>query len=129
MTGDPSSGGELVAVLAALANPIRWRIIGAHGRDYVSHLAREVVPEEVQALKSPPGRHHRRRWADRRDVPAARPGGRAHHLRAPGGIYVHPVVLGDGKALFPASAQQLPLRLIETRSFGNGVVLLRYAVG
>lgn len=55
MTGDPSSGDELVAVLAALANPIRWRIIGAHGRDYVSHLAREVVPEEVQALKSPPG--------------------------------------------------------------------------
>ncbi len=39
MTGD-----ELVEVLAALANPIRVRIMArlAGGRDYVSHLAREI---------------------------------------------------------------------------------------
>ena len=38
MTGD-----ELVLALAALANPIRLRIVAqlAQGRDYVSHLARE----------------------------------------------------------------------------------------
>jgi DNA-binding transcriptional ArsR family regulator len=39
MTGD-----ELVEVLAALANPIRLRIVGrlAGGRQYVSQLAREI---------------------------------------------------------------------------------------
>jgi DNA-binding transcriptional ArsR family regulator len=44
MTGRPPSGDDLVAMLAALANPIRLRIIArlARGRDYVSHLAREI---------------------------------------------------------------------------------------
>lgn len=38
------TGDELVEVLAALANPIRLRIVAtlAAGRDYVSHLAREI---------------------------------------------------------------------------------------
>ena len=38
------SGDELVEVLAALANPLRLRIVAtlARGRDYVSHLAREI---------------------------------------------------------------------------------------
>ena len=38
------SGDQLVEMLAALANPIRLRILAtlAGGRDYVSHLAREI---------------------------------------------------------------------------------------
>jgi ArsR family transcriptional regulator len=38
------TGDHLVAMLAALANPIRMRIVAnlAGGRDYVSHLAREI---------------------------------------------------------------------------------------
>src|ERR671937_2935458 len=38
------TGDELVVMLAALANPLRLRIIAklAGGRDYVSHLAREI---------------------------------------------------------------------------------------
>lgn len=38
------TGDELVEMLAALANPIRLRILAklAGGRDYVSHLAREI---------------------------------------------------------------------------------------
>src|SRR5690348_16071286 len=38
------SGDELVEMLAALANPLRLRIMAvlADGRDYVSHLAREI---------------------------------------------------------------------------------------
>src|SRR5919109_5158085 len=38
------SGDELVEMLAALANPIRLRIVAklTEGRDYVSHLAREI---------------------------------------------------------------------------------------
>jgi ArsR family transcriptional regulator len=44
MTADQPTGDHLVDVLAALANPIRVRILGtlAGGRDYVSHLAREI---------------------------------------------------------------------------------------
>jgi DNA-binding transcriptional ArsR family regulator len=38
------TGDELVEMLAALANPLRLRIVArlASGRDYVSHLAREI---------------------------------------------------------------------------------------
>src|SRR5215471_3218448 len=38
------SGDELVEMLAALANPLRLRIVAtlAGGRDYVSHLARAI---------------------------------------------------------------------------------------
>src|SRR5919106_6865685 len=44
MTGARPTGDDLVAMLAALANPIRVRIVAklAGGRDYVSHLAREI---------------------------------------------------------------------------------------
>jgi dihydrofolate reductase len=41
-------------------------------------------------------------------------------------LYVHPVVIGQGKPLFPASDTRINLQLAETRTFGNGVVLLRY---
>ena len=44
MTADRPSGDHLVEMLAALANPIRLRILATltGGRDYVSHLAREI---------------------------------------------------------------------------------------
>lgn len=44
MTDMQQSGDRLVEVFAALANPIRVRILAklTEGRDYVSHLAREL---------------------------------------------------------------------------------------
>src|SRR5258706_8509214 len=38
------TGDQLVEMLAALANPLRLRVVAtlAGGRDYVSHLAREI---------------------------------------------------------------------------------------
>ena len=44
MTVAPPSGDALVEMLAALASPLRLRIVAtlAGGRDYVSHLAREI---------------------------------------------------------------------------------------
>jgi len=44
MTHQRPTGDELVEMLAALSNPLRVRIIAtlAGGRDYVSHLAREI---------------------------------------------------------------------------------------
>lgn len=41
-------------------------------------------------------------------------------------IYVHPIQIGEGNHLFPPSKVKVLLRLTETRTFGNGVVLLRY---
>lgn len=41
-------------------------------------------------------------------------------------IYVHPVLIGRGKPLFQPTDTTAQLRLAESRSFGNGVVLLRY---
>ncbi|HYW27416.1 MAG TPA: winged helix-turn-helix domain-containing protein [Terriglobales bacterium] len=42
--GIPPTGDELIEMLAALANPLRVRIVAqlTGGRDYVSHLAREI---------------------------------------------------------------------------------------
>jgi DNA-binding transcriptional ArsR family regulator len=44
MTQTRPTGDELVEIFAALANPLRLRIVArlAGGRDYVSHLAREI---------------------------------------------------------------------------------------
>jgi ArsR family transcriptional regulator len=44
MTHAHPTGDELVEMLAALSNPLRVRVIAtlAGGRDYVSHLAREI---------------------------------------------------------------------------------------
>jgi dihydrofolate reductase len=42
-------------------------------------------------------------------------------------LYVNPIVLGGGEPMFRASEPGSELRLLQTRAFGNGVVLLRYA--
>ena len=43
-------------------------------------------------------------------------------------LYVNPVVVGRGRRLFETADEPTDLELVETRRFGNGVVLLRYAV-
>lgn len=41
-------------------------------------------------------------------------------------ILVNPVALGQGKSMFAGVRERVNLRLIDTRVFGNGNVLLRY---
>ena len=41
-------------------------------------------------------------------------------------LYVHPMVIGRGTPMLRPSDAKVPLRLIETHNFGNGVVMLRY---
>jgi dihydrofolate reductase len=41
-------------------------------------------------------------------------------------LYVHPVILGGGKPMFHQLHDKINLKLVETRTFGSGVVLLRY---
>jgi dihydrofolate reductase len=42
-------------------------------------------------------------------------------------IQVYPVVLGAGDRLFGETRHKIPLRLVESRPFGGGVVGLTYA--
>lgn len=41
-------------------------------------------------------------------------------------LYVHPLLIGRGTPMLRPSDAKLPLLLIETHTFGNGVVMLRY---
>jgi dihydrofolate reductase len=41
-------------------------------------------------------------------------------------LYLHPVVLGGGKPMFRPLCHKINLQFVETRTFGRGVVLLRY---
>jgi len=84
-------------------------------------IAREVVPEEIQALKAQPG-------GDMVLGGANLAAAFLHHgLIDEYRIYVHPVIIGRGRPMFQPSDARINLRLAETRTFGNGVVLLRYA--
>jgi dihydrofolate reductase len=42
-------------------------------------------------------------------------------------MYIHPVILGNGKRIFPSLDNTISLKLIEARRFSSGVVLLRLA--
>jgi dihydrofolate reductase len=42
-------------------------------------------------------------------------------------LYVHPILLGSGKPMFPALHVPIHLKLVETQTFPSGVILLRYA--
>jgi dihydrofolate reductase len=89
--------------------------------DWNTTIVRDVVPEEVFELKAQPGGDLVLSGAD---IAATF---MRHDLIDEYWLYVHPVVIGQGKSLFPASDAKIDLRLAETRTFGNGVVLLRYS--
>src|SRR4051812_28823990 len=44
-------------------------------------------------------------------------------------LFVNPVVLGAGTPFFPNADAKIDLELAETRTFGSGVVYLRYRAG
>lgn len=91
--------------------------------DWNTTIVRDVVPEEVALLKERAGGDLGLSGADL--VAAFLRHGLVDEFR----VYVHPVIVGSGKPLFPRTEASTPttLRLTETRRFGNGVVLLRYA--
>jgi dihydrofolate reductase len=88
--------------------------------DWNTTVVHDVVAEEVMELKAHPGGDLVIGGAD---VAAAF---MRHDLIDEYRLYVHPIVIGQGKSLFQASDLRVNLRLAETRTFGNGVVLLRY---
>jgi dihydrofolate reductase len=84
-----------------------------------SRLVRDVIPEEITNLKAEPGK----------DMDLGGPTIASSFMRL--GLidefrpFVHPVVLGGGTPFPPALDNSINLRLVETRTFGSGVVYLR----
>jgi dihydrofolate reductase len=105
-----------------------WRgmpkIVYSRSRDYTDGnptVLREVVPEQVTELKAQEGGDLALVGAD---IAASF---MRHDLIDEYRLFVHPVVIGQGKRMFQSPEAKIDLRLAETRTFGNGVVLLRYA--
>ncbi|MFH8737401.1 MULTISPECIES: dihydrofolate reductase family protein [unclassified Streptomyces] len=92
----------------------------AENTDWNTTIVRDVVVEDILALKAQPGG----------DMSLGGAGLAATFMELDlvdeFRVYVHPVLIGGGKPLFPAAGRAVALRLMETRTFGNGVVMLRY---
>lgn len=88
--------------------------------DWNTTIHREVVAEDIRQLKAQPGGDLMLGGADLAET------FRRLDLIDEYRIYVHPVVLGRGHAFLHPADAQLNLQLVDTRAFGNGVVLLRY---
>ena len=118
---DPSSTGP-VAEFARIWRDMPKIVYSStlERADWNTTIVRDVVADEVLELKAQPGGDLVVGGADlattfmRLDL--------IDEYR----LYVHPVVIGRGKHLFPASNTRISLQLAETRTFGSGVVLLRY---
>jgi dihydrofolate reductase len=87
-------------------------------------VLRGPLREEIQALKSAKGKDIVTTGSITlvRDLIAA---GLVDEYR----LFVYPVVLGHGRRLFARATGVPRLRLVETRPFRSGVVLLRYRTG
>jgi dihydrofolate reductase len=83
-------------------------------------IVREVDPEQVRRLKAETDGDLGLGGAD---LAAAF---RRHDLIDEYRVYVHPVAIGRGKPLFEPVDTRTDLRLVATRTFGNGVVLLHH---
>ncbi|MFD9598920.1 dihydrofolate reductase family protein [Streptomyces sp. NPDC059970] len=118
---DPSSTGpmaEFAAIWRDMPKTVFSRTL--ERADWNTTIMREADVDEITALKARPGGDLALGGADLA-VSFMR-----HDLVDEYRIYVHPVLIGRGKPLFPASGARTHRRLVETRTFGNGVVLLRY---
>jgi dihydrofolate reductase len=88
--------------------------------DPTATVVREVDPDEVRRLTARPGGDMALGGPDL--VGTFRRLDLVDEYR----LYVHPVLVGSGRRPFGPADAPTNLRLVETRTFGNGVVLLRH---
>jgi dihydrofolate reductase len=111
---------EFAAIWRDKPKTVYSRTLPAGPAEWNTTIVSEVVPEEVRALKERPGGDLCLGGADlaatflRLDL--------VDEIK----VYVHPVLIGRGKRMFPETDTHTALRLVENHPFGNGVVLLRY---
>ncbi len=111
--GDEMNAMPKYVVSTTLTSTSTWRN---------STLIKRNVVEEVRALKGQPGKNITIDGSSVLVHTLAQ-----HDLVDEYSLLVYPLVLGSGKKLF-AQGVTINLRLIESRAFPTGVVLLRYAV-
>jgi len=88
-----------------------------------ARLVRDNIAEEITKLKAQPGKDMTLGGADLASTFMRLGLIDEYHL------YIHPVILGSGTPMFWALDDRINLRLVETRTFGSGVVYLRYQSG
>jgi dihydrofolate reductase len=111
--GDVMKAKQKYVVSTTLQSAAAWRN---------STIISQNVIEEVRKLKQRPGMNI---YTDGSSVlvhTLAR-----HNLVDEYSLLVYPLVLGSGKRVFPADAR-IDMKLVETKPFPTGVVLMRYAV-
>lgn len=110
--GDIMNGMKKYVVSSTLKSASLWRNSTIIGHDVV---------EEVRRIKSLPGKSI---YLDGSSVLAHCLF--EHDLVDYVHLLVYPLLLGQGKKLFPEGKRQV-LKLVESRSFPTGVILLRYS--
>lgn len=98
------------------------RIVSSKTLDKVdgkARIVREVDPDEIRKLKNQSGKDMTVGGADLASTFIKY--GLIDEYRT----YIHPVVLGGGKPMFPVD-KKLNLEFVETKAFPCGVVMLRY---
>ncbi|WNI21621.1 dihydrofolate reductase family protein [Streptomyces sp. ITFR-16] len=119
---DPAADGTMAEFAAIWRNMPKYVYSRTlDGADWNTTIVHDVVPDEVRALKEQPGGDLALGGADLAASFAEL--GLIDEYR----VYVHPVLIGRGKPMFPLRDALTPLELLGTRTFGNGVVELRYA--
>jgi dihydrofolate reductase len=91
--------------------------------EFNSRLVREKAADEVARLKAQPG--FDMSVGGPKTAATFMPLGLIDEYR----VCVHPVILGAGTRFFPPLDDRIGLKLLETRTFGSGVVFLRYEIG
>ncbi|WP_405869654.1 MULTISPECIES: dihydrofolate reductase family protein [unclassified Streptomyces] len=116
-----ATGAEFAGIWREIPKVVYSRTL--QHAEWNATIVRDVVPEEVRALKEQAG-------GDLGLGGAEVAGeflrlGLVDEFR----VYVHPALVGHGTRLFPEADIAASLRLVESHVFGNGVVLLRYERG
>ena len=119
---DPENGGpmeEFAPIYRRIPRIVFSRTLEQD--EWATEIRREVDPEQIRALQQQPGGDMTIGGADLIDS------FRLHDLIDEYRLFVNPVLLGRGRPLFGPADTPADLELVETRRFGNGVVLLRHA--
>ncbi|HSO92073.1 MAG TPA: dihydrofolate reductase family protein [Arthrobacter sp.] len=116
---NPAPMAEFAGIWRDMPKFVYSRTLASAG--WNTEVVRDVVAEDIARLKDQPGGDLALGGANL--SASFRRLGLIDEYR----IYVHPVLIGRGTPLFHEEDATTPLRLLESRTFGNGVVLLRYA--
>ncbi len=109
---------EYARIWKSIPNIVFSKTLDHVGRN--SRLVKGNIADEVNKLKEQPGRVMNVGGAELAATFTRL--GLIDEYR----FYVHPVVLGSGKPLFGPLYDKLHLQLVDTYTFGSGIVILRY---